>query len=117
MVNKIDVRKLHREMINKIDSKEIMTESLQTLQRERERQRKAEAENGEKYENLVWILIFLIVLGGILALGNWMLGIIGAGIGIVIIFYILTSKGLLSIELLKQKFGLLSQKFNLLFKK
>ncbi len=41
---------------------------------------------------------------------------IATGIGAVII-YVLTSKGLLSLELLKQKFGLLSQKFNLLFKK
>jgi len=41
---------------------------------------------------------------------------IATGIGAVII-YVLTSKGLLSLEILKQKFGLLSQKFNLLFKK
>jgi hypothetical protein len=41
---------------------------------------------------------------------------IATGIGAVII-YVLTSKGLLSLELLKQKFGVLSQKFNLLFKK
>ena len=41
---------------------------------------------------------------------------IATGIGIVII-YILTSKGLLSLELLKQKFSLLTQKFNMLFKK
>ncbi|MCX9081972.1 MAG: S-layer protein domain-containing protein [Candidatus Methanoperedens sp.] len=41
---------------------------------------------------------------------------IATGIGAVII-YVLTSKGLLSLELLKQKFGLLSEKFSLLFKK
>lgn len=41
---------------------------------------------------------------------------IATGIGAVII-YVLTSKGLLSLEILKQKFGLLSDKFSNLFKK
>jgi S-layer protein (TIGR01567 family) len=41
---------------------------------------------------------------------------IATGIGIIII-YILTSKGLLSVELLKEKFSLLAHKFNMLFKK
>jgi len=48
---------------------------------------------------------------------NWLLiGAIITGIGAVII-YVLTSKGILSMELLKQKYELLIQKFNLLFKK
>ncbi|MDL5503159.1 MAG: hypothetical protein QSU88_08080, partial [Candidatus Methanoperedens sp.] len=41
---------------------------------------------------------------------------IATGAGAVII-YVLTSKGLLSLEILKQKFGLLSDKFSNLFKK
>jgi len=41
---------------------------------------------------------------------------IATAIGAVII-YVLTSKGLLSIEILKQKFALLSDKFSNLFKK
>ena len=41
---------------------------------------------------------------------------IATAIGAVII-YVLTSKGLLSLEILKQKFGLLSDKFSKLFKK
>ena len=41
---------------------------------------------------------------------------IATGIGAVII-YVLTSKGLLSLELLKQKFGVLSDKLSTLFKK
>jgi len=48
---------------------------------------------------------------------NWLLiGAIITGIGAVII-YVLTSKGILSMELLRQKYELLIQKFNLLFKK
>lgn len=46
----------------------------------------------------------------------FLIAAIATGIGAVII-YVLTSKGLLSLELLKQKFGELSEKFNLLFKK
>jgi hypothetical protein len=45
-----------------------------------------------------------------------LIGAIVTGIGAVII-YTLTSKGLLSLEMLKQKFGLLADKFNNLFKK
>lgn len=45
-----------------------------------------------------------------------LIGAIATGIGAVII-YIITSKGLLNLELLKQKFSLMAQKFNMLFKK
>jgi hypothetical protein len=45
-----------------------------------------------------------------------LIGAIVTGIGIVII-YILTSKGLLDLGLLKHKFSLMAEKFNMLFKK
>jgi hypothetical protein len=45
-----------------------------------------------------------------------LIGAIITGIGAVII-YTLTSKGLLSLEILKEKFGLLADKFNNLFKR
>jgi len=45
-----------------------------------------------------------------------LIAVIATAIGAVII-YVLTSKGLLSIEILKQKFALLSDKFSKLFKK
>ncbi|NJD52447.1 MAG: hypothetical protein FIB07_06210 [Candidatus Methanoperedens sp.] len=46
----------------------------------------------------------------------FLIAAVATGIGAVII-YVLTSKGLLSLEILKQKFGLLSDKFSNLFKK
>ena len=45
-----------------------------------------------------------------------LIGAIVTGLGAIGI-YILTSKGLLSLELLKEKFGLLAEKFNNLFRK